>query len=288
MHVSGRGVRAEVLEYVKPITQQQFNKLRDRLKELRNKPTDAEVQKELADIQKKAVNFVKRANPAIAENVTVRLTVAADAEPGQRELRVTAASGLSDPLAFHVGPLPESTEKPSPPRRDPRTGKLLPRELIQREFGLDIGPGQLEKEIALPTVVNGQIMPGEVDRYRFQASKGLQLVIAVTARQLIPYLADAVPGWFQAAVVLYDSQGNDVAYTDDWRFHPDPVLFYKIPQDGQYVLEIKDALYRGREDFVYRVSLSEQPFVTSIFPPGAQPVLRRPLNCGAGICPQNN
>ena len=84
----------------------------------------------------------------------------------------------------------------------------------------------------------------------------------------MPYLADAVPGWFQATVTLYDSQGKEVAYDDDYRFHPDPVLFYKIPEDGQYMLEIKDAIYRGREDFVYRITIGELPFVTSIFPLG--------------------
>jgi hypothetical protein len=33
-------------------------------------------------------------------------------------------------------------------------------------------------------------------------------------------------------------------------------------------VEIKDALYRGREDFVYRLSIGELPFVTGVFPLG--------------------
>ena len=107
-----------------------------------------------------------------------------------------------------------------------------------------------------------------MDRYRFQARKGQRLVVVVNARELMPYLADAVPGWFQAAVAIYDSQGNELAYADHYRFHPDPVLYCKIPKNGQYVLEIRDALYRGREDFVYRVALGELPFVTGIFPLG--------------------
>ena len=35
-------------------------------------------------------------------------------------------------------------------------------------------------------------------------------------------------------------------------------------------LAITDALYRGREDFVYRITLGEQPFLTSLFPLGRQ------------------
>ena len=99
-------------------------------------------------------------------------------------------------------------------------------------------------------------MPGDVDRYRFTAAQGQQLVAVVCARELMPYLADAVPGWFQAALTLYDAQGHEVAYGDDYRFHPDPVIHFKIPADGEYVIEIRDAIYRGREDFVYRVDAS--------------------------------
>ena len=102
------------------------------------------------------------------------------------------------------------------------------------------------------------------------ARKGQQLVIAAAARELIPYLADAVPGWFQATLALYDAKGREVAYDDDYRFHPDPVLFFKVPEDGQYVVEIKDAIYRGRPDFVYRITLGELPYITSIFPLGAR------------------
>jgi len=127
-----------------------------------------------------------------------------------------------------------------------------------------------EKPLELPVLLNGQIMPGDVDRFRFRAEQGQQLVIETQARSLIPYLADAVPGWFQATVALYDARGNEVAFADDYRFNPDPVLFYQILKAGEYELEIHDAIYRGREDFVYRIAVSEQPFITQTFPLGGR------------------
>ena len=127
-----------------------------------------------------------------------------------------------------------------------------------------------ERALELPVQLNGQIMPGDVDRFRFRASKGQQLVIEAQARSLIPYLADAVPGWFQAMLALYDAGGKEVAFADDYRFNPDPVLFYKIPENGEYELEIRDSIYRGREDFVYRIAVSEQPFITQTFPLGGR------------------
>ena len=91
-------------------------------------------------------------------------------------------------------------------------------------------------------------------------------MISAEARSLNPYLADAVPGWFQAVLALYDEKGREVAFADDYRFDPDPVLLYEVPETGVYELEVRDAIYRGRQDFVYRVSVSEQPFVETVFP----------------------
>ena len=124
--------------------------------------------------------------------------------------------------------------------------------------------------IALPATLNGQILQGDVDRFVRQARRGQRLVAAASARVLTPYLADAVPGWFQAVLKLYDASGKEVAYNDDFRFNPDPVIYYEVPEDGEYLLSINEALFRGRESFVYRITIGELPMVTSIFPLGGR------------------
>ncbi|HYW79366.1 MAG TPA: hypothetical protein VE890_07290, partial [Thermoguttaceae bacterium] len=88
--------------------------------------------------------------------------------------------------------------------------------------------------------------------------------------KLVPYVADAVPGWMQTCLTLYDAQGKEVAYVDDFRFHPDPVLIYEVEKDGPYVLEIRDVIYRGREDMAYRLSIGVLPYLTHIYPLGSQ------------------
>ena len=158
-----------------------------------------------------------------------------------------------------MGDLPELSKK---------DWKNIPQAKLSMDPEID--PKPPEKNITLPVTLNGQIPPGGVDRYRFPAREGQQWVVVVRARELIPYISDAVPGWFKATVALYDAKGRELAYTDDYRFHPDPVLFYKVPASGDYVLEIKDALYRGREDFIYRVTIGELPFVTGVFPLGGK------------------
>jgi len=288
VYVSGAGVRARVIEHVKPITQQQFNMLREKLGELQAKRTaasntksaggsagtpastnatwTAEDEKTVAEIRKKIATFVRRPqSPGIVETAVLEVTMAPDAELGERELRLGTPAGLSNPLVFCVGQLPECRE-PEPRSSDESRGGQPFRFAREAPTRAD----EAEVSVTLPAVLNGQIMPGDVDRYRFPARKGQQLVAAASARELIPYLADAVPGWFQAALTLYDAKGREVAFADDYRFHPDPVLHCEVPNDGEYVLEIRDAIYRGREDFVYRVAVGELPFVTSIFPLGGQ------------------
>lgn len=277
--ISGHGVEARVLGEIKRPPMEEGGRLRDQLRELMAAPRDAEKEKQVAEIEKRLYEIylteARRAVPAISEWVLLEIKLAPHAELGPRELRLETPRGVSNRLTFCVGGLreylePEPELPPEPKEARAATGALPTPRIL---------------DITLPAVVNGQIIPrepnqpswvpdrftpGDADRYRFHARKGQQLVIAVGARQLIPYLPDAVPGWFQATLALYDAQGREVAYNDDYRYHPDPVLCYKIPQDGPYVVEIKDAIYRGRPDFVYRMAIGELPFVTSIFPLGAQ------------------
>ena len=62
---------------------------------------------------------------------------------------------------------------------------------------------------------------------------------------------------------------REAAVADDFRFNQDPVMFYTVPADGDYTLAIRDSIYRGREDFVYRLALGEFPCITGVFPLGA-------------------
>jgi len=273
--VSGSGVKATVLTYNKPLPGKRFNELRDYLSESRKKlveakadpptmrnadklewakstlkeagATDDEIRMFL-EMRKERNDPKRQPNPQLSESVTISAEVAANAQAGVRELRLLRPAGVSNPLYFSVGHLPEQT-----------------------------GSGQAGRtvttatRVTLPAVINGQIAPGGSNRYAFQARQGQRLVIAVQARDLIPYLADAVPGWFQPVVTLFDAKGREVAYADHFRFSPDPVLNYDVAQDGLYLLEVRDALYRGREDFVYRITAGEIPFVTGFFPLGGKP-----------------
>lgn len=189
----------------------------------------------------------KKNEAALDEIISVKLTIAPDAEPGGRDLCLATTNEISNKLVFQVGQLPEVLEHE--PNNKPAAATPIP---------------------ALPVLVQGQILPGDVDVFRFKAMRGQHLVVDVAARALLPYIADGVPGWFQAIIALHDAGGRKLAVADDFRFNQDPVLLFDVPEDGDYTVSIRDTLYRGREDFVYRMRIGELPYITGVFPLGAQ------------------
>jgi len=308
VYVTGEGVHCSIIKYIKPLTNinrdqreaikkmmvrvrdQRFAELNTKNQVLENylmakeesqdknlKDPDVKIDeveppdhplfydienKSLEELEHiKSIIFAPRGkqqrNRQLSEWVLLKITVDANAKPGVRQIRINAHYGLTNPMVFQVGQFPEIFE-------------LEPNDRKNYFRAVSVTKQSKTKPVELPVTINGQILPGDIDKFRFYAKKGQQLIIETHARSLMPYLADAVPGWFQATVALYDFKGREIAFADDYRFDPDPVLFYKIPEDGEYDLEIHDAIYRGREDFVYRVSIGEQPFITQMFPLGAK------------------
>ena len=205
VRVSGEGVRASVVEYVRPLDNKELRETERFLRDIVRRRWCASVMDEVAtkadgpalpdhpwlrDLDEKGPGELarlrtrlfdpkKQPNAQIEERVVLEVTIAPNAAPGDRELRVASPDGLSNPLCFQVGVLPELCET-------------------------DFAGGPAAQVVDPPVLLNGQITPGEVDRIRLRAREGQKLVIRLQARALIPYLADAVPGWFQATMALYD------------------------------------------------------------------------------------
>ncbi|MGZ0654816.1 hypothetical protein ACWPKS_04345 [Coraliomargarita sp. W4R72] len=221
-----------------------------------DKLTEAEIEKEKVpehplfdDIQTKTLIEIKhlnraleeyntrQANDQIGEQLKIKITINAAAEPGIRELRVLSRAGLSNPIRFQISQLTEHTEQEPNDARE--------------TYSIESPPE------SLPSVINGQITPGDVDRFRIEARQGQTIKFDLLARRLIPYLADAVPGWFQATLAIYDTEGKRLLYIDDNYGNPDPMAEFTFPSSGSYIIEIRDALYRGCENFVYRLHIDD-------------------------------
>ena len=181
-----------------------------------------------------------QATPSLRQMVLVTVAADADAQPGWRSLVGYGGGGISAPRPFEVTKAPHAAEP-----------LYIPPHRTQPESTLaDVRTAS--------TVLDGQILPGSTATFRLRLAAGRRYALKVTARELQPYIGDAVPGFFNPILTLKDARGNTVAIADDEaRFRPDPILEYTAPKEDIYTLEIHDVLYRGRADFVYTIAVGD-------------------------------
>ena len=192
--------------------------------------------------KKKRKKLTDQSSPQLADRIKIEITIAPNVPCGLYDLRLQDSRGVSNMLPFEVASYPNVLE----------VGKSTLKK-----------PNNVE---SLPAVLCGQVTPGGIDYFRFSGNKGDNIVASVKGRQLVPYIADAVPGWFQPIIKIVDSRGREIAYSDDYYHNVDPLIITTLPKDGDYTLMIHDAIYRGRQDFNYRIQLGVIPYVTGRYP----------------------
>ena len=192
--------------------------------------------------RKKRRRLNDQSSPQLADRVKITITIASDVPCGMYDLRLQGPKGVSNQLPFEVASYPNFLENKKSSKQKPN------------------------KVESLPAVLCGYVTPGGVDYFKFSGHKGDTIVASVKARQLVPYIADAVPGWFQPVIKITNAAGKEIAYCDDYHHNVDPVIITTLPKDGSYILSIHDAIYRGRQDFNYRIQLGVIPFVTGRYP----------------------
>lgn len=176
--------------------------------------------------------------PSISQMAIVTIAADSGVKSGVYEACIWNDRGISAPRAFVVT---EKAHVQEPLYKPPHRG---------------------EKDLACAdaaigdVVLDGQIMPGEIDVFRVRLSAGRCYRVKVTARSLMPYIGDAVPGFFNPKVAVRAGSGRVVASADDFeRYLPDPCFDFTPPETGEYMLEVQDTLFRGRADFVYLIEL---------------------------------
>ena len=185
---------------------------------------------------------------ATPDSVKAKLTIAADAPPGRRMLRVLGGSnGLTNERPFFVGKLPELVEA------EPNNSAEQP------------------QQVAIPAVINARLQAKlDIDCFQFNGKAGQSIVAAVLAHGMDSTVRESFnKGFLDTSLELLDSQGRILAAAED-TVGLDPVLSMKLPADGIYLVRVKAVAYAGARSAVYRLTLGEVPYVTSIFPTGGQ------------------
>lgn len=164
----------------------------------------------------------------------VKLSAAADAPLGDRELRLVTPTGVTAPLVVTVGQYPFFPD--TEPNNAPDAAQT----------------------VKLPASLGGRVeAPGDVDCYRFEAKKGQHLVFDIFAERLGSPL--------DPVLVIQDSNGRELPHADAYH-GGDPMAVFDAPADGTYTLLVRDIQYRGGGDYAYRVDAGEVPYVESLLP----------------------
>jgi hypothetical protein len=118
-------------------------------------------------------------------------------------------------------------------------------------------------EIVPPVAVDGACEPLESDFYQFGGKRGQRVSVEVVAARMGSPL--------DPVVRLLDASGRELAWADD---SPgaggDCRLAVTLPDDGRYLVEVRDTAFEGGPGHRYRLRLGDFPLAAVAFPLGGK------------------
>jgi hypothetical protein len=164
----------------------------------------------------------------------LKLSIAADAIAGNRHVRIFSVQGGSTPRPFVVGELPEVIEHAN----------------------------ETPQPTGFPLTINGQLTPqGDIDQFQLSLKAGQQIVCSVAAR--------TIGSPCDTTLRLLDSSGRVVAISNDHR-GLDALLVYRSPAASELTLQLYNFDLSGRPEHVYRLTITDGPYLDYAFPSGLQ------------------
>lgn len=164
----------------------------------------------------------------------LQLQIGNDAAPGNRLVRIFSVQGGSTPRPFVVGELPEVLEHAN----------------------------EAAHPVTFPTTINGQLNPqGDIDQFELSLKPGQQIVCAVAAR--------TIGSPCDTTLRLLDSTGRVVAISNDHR-GLDALLVYRSSTASTFTLQLYNFDLSGRPEHVYRLTITDGPYLDYAFPSGLQ------------------
>ena len=166
--------------------------------------------------------------------------VAPDCELGEKTVQVRTKTGISDYRTFFVGALPAVAEV------EPNT-----------EF---TAPQPIEQNVT----VEGVIQNEDVDYFVVEAKKGQRLSVEVEGMRFGQTL-------FDPYIAILDEQRFELSAVDDSPLvRQDAVTSIIVPEDGKYIIEMRESSYSGNGNCRYRLHVGQFPRPTAVFPAGGK------------------
>ncbi len=173
--------------------------------------------------------------------VTARLKIAPDCALGLHDLRVRTATGISELRTFSIGALKEVNEV------EPNNDFARP------------------QPIAMNTTVNGIADNEDVDYFVVEARKGERISAEVEGHRLGIFE-------FDPYVAILNAKRFELGASDDaalvWR---DGFTSIIAPEDGKYIIQVRESGYAGNAACLYRLHVGHFPRATAVMPAGGKP-----------------
>lgn len=183
---------------------------------------------------------VKEFKPVNGNAFKAVVSVSPDARLGEHVCQVRTKTGVSDFRTFFVGYMPDVEEK------EPNSDFATP------------------QEIPMNVTVNGVATSEDVDYYVVEAKKGDRIAAEVEGMRLGTTL-------FDPYVAILDSKRFELAAEDDSPLLvQDCVVSAIAPEDGKYIIEVRDSSYGGNGNCRYRAHIGIFPRPTAVYPAGGK------------------
>lgn len=175
----------------------------------------------------------------------LEVTIAADATPGIRWLRLYNDQGASPLRPFVIGTLPDMPEK--------ETNDVEPQLITES------------------SIIHGRLIKrNDLDAYAIDLKQGQTLIAAMDANESFGSPMDGV-------LQLCDADGFVIEQNDDTR-GLDPRIVYTVPRDGRYIIRAfafpaqpnSSIGFAGDADYIYRLTLTTGGFVDHVLPSSAR------------------
>ncbi len=177
-----------------------------------------------------------------AKKVEATLVIAKDCRLGEHHVRIRCASGTSYARTFWVSQFANVAEV------EPNN-----------EF-------EAPQLVALNSTIEGAATPEDIDYYKVVAKKGQRISVEVEALR-INNIRNAVA--VDPYVAILDKDRFEIANSDDSALlKQESVLSILAPEDGEYIIEVRDSAFQGRG--TYRVHVGTYPRPLGIYPAGGK------------------
>ncbi|WP_218934241.1 PPC domain-containing protein [Rosistilla ulvae] len=182
--------------------------------------------------------------PVDNSKVEAELEVPADTPPGLYPVRMVTETDVSDMIMFAVGAMPNVDEVE--PNSDIETPQLI------------------ESNVT----IEGKIATEDVDYFAVDLKKGDRLTAEVEGTRLRRGRGDP---FFDPYIAILNSDRFELAFSDDAPLlQQDSVCSITAPEDGRYIVMVRDSSFGGRND-AYRLHIGSFPRPVAVVPAGGAP-----------------